>query len=48
MAQASVIAAWIIMLFEAVAVIACTIVVLCLFWTILSHRASQKKNDDLG
>lgn len=48
MAHASVIVAWVILLFKTVAVIACTIVVLCLFWAILSRRASQKKNDDLG
>jgi|GEM_PF-4233898 len=47
MAQASVIAAWIMLLLKALAVITCTVVVLCIIWAILSRRASQKKTDDL-
>lgn len=46
MAQASVITAWIMLLLKAAVVILCTFVVLCIFWVILSCRASQKKNDD--
>lgn len=48
MAQASAIAAWVMLLFKAAGLVACTIVVLCVFWAIRSRSSSQKKDDDLG
>lgn len=48
MGQASVIAAWIMLLFKAAGLVACAIVMLCVFWAIRSRSSSQKKDDDLG
>lgn len=47
MAQASAIAAWLMLILKvAVGLIAFSIVMLCLFWVIRSRKLSKKKNAD--
>lgn len=43
MAQASVIAAWVMLLFKAAGLVACAIVMLCVYWAIRSRSSFQKE-----
>lgn len=48
MAQASFIAAWAMLFFKLVGVIACAVVLLGLFWAIRTRRTPPNKDDDIG